>query len=737
MNNPMALLEQGFTNHQAGNLSQAENFYRQALAIDPENPDGLNLLSIIVSESGNTNEAIELLEKAVRGNPGNADFCNNLGQLYKTAGRLPDAIEAYGKALKARPDFSDAHSNLGNALAEAGDIETALNHYREALRIDPENAHAQYNLATALSGRGDHTAAIEGFRSVLAIAPDYPEALNNLAFSLLEQGSIDEASDHLKRALELNPEFAAAHANVGNLFATLSDWKSSLEHYSEATTLEPGRAEAWTGLGNAQESLGHADDALVSYRRAVDADPDDGTALSGLAVKLMAACAWAELTPALERLDGLNRQAGERDEKLPENPFMSLTRTCDLEANAKAAWSWSDEIERTVAGMELSFPMDARRQSKQILTIGYLSSDFCDHVIGHLVHGMFALHDREAFRIIAYSSGEDDGSDYRCEIRENCDEFIDINGRSSAEVAQRINDDEVDILVDLNGYTVGGRLKIAAMRPAPIQIHYLGFPGTVAGFFDYLFLDEVVLDEEEEVHFREKVIYLPPYYYVNDWLPKAAPIPERKEFGLPDDGFVFCSFNKANKIEPVMFECWMMVLKKTPGSVLWLIDDNPVATQNLKQAATEQGVDPERLVFAGKVPKDQHLSRHKLADLGLDTRLYNGGATTWDALAAGLPVITLRGKNVPSRATASMLTGLGLSELVTHDLDAYQALAVKLAGDAQELQRFRDTISENSGTSALFNTETSVRTLEKAYKKVWEEFVSSAEPCSVRISADD
>ena len=737
MNNPMALLEQGLQNHQAGNLKQAEDFYRRALAIDPENLDGLNLLSIIANEFGNTAEAIELLERAVRADPGNADFSNNLGQLYKNAGRLPEAAEAYGMAIKARPDFADAHSNLGNALSAAGDTENAQNHYREALRIDPNNARAQYNLATSLSGRGDHTEAIEGFRSVLALAPDYPEALNNLAFSLLEQGAIDEASDHLKRALEINPEFAAAHANVGNLFAKLSDWKNSFEHYSEATTLEPSRAEAWTGLGNAQENLGHAEDALKSYRRAVDADPEDGTALSGLCVKLMGACAWEEMTPALERLDGFNRQAGEDEEKSCENPFMSLTRTCDLEANAKVAWSWSAEIERAVAGLDLSFPMDGRRQSKSSLTIGYLSSDFRNHVIGHLVHGMFALHDREAFRIIAYSSGEDDGSAYRSEIRDNCDEFIDINGRASADVARRIHDDQVDILVDLNGFTVGGRLEIAAMRPAPIQIHYLGFPGTVGGFFDYLFLDEVVLDEEEEVFFREKVIYLPPYYYVNDWLPEAAPTPQRKDFNLPDDGFVFCSFNKANKIEPVMFECWMTVLKETPGSVLWLIDDNPVATKNLKLAATDQGVDPERLVFAGKVPKDQHLSRHKLAALGLDTRLYNGGATTWDALAAGLPVITLRGKNVPSRATASMLTGLGVGELVTHDLDAYHTLALKLASDAKELQRIRDSVRENAKTSALFNTETSVRILEKAYRRVWEDFAGGIEPRSIHIPAED
>ena len=736
--NPIALLEQGFHHHQSGDLKQAEDFYGQALAFDPENPDGLHLLGLVVNETGRSAEAIGLLERAVRANPANADFANNLGQLYNAAGQPEKAADAYRGALKARPDFPDAHNNLGNALSAAGDTETALTHYREALRLEPNNPRAEYNLATALLGRGEYMTASEGFRRVLSVAPDYADALNNLAFCLMEQGVLEEASDHLKRALDLNPDFAAAHANVGNLFAKVSDWKSSLEHYTLATTLEPDRAEAWTGLGNAQESLGMAEDALDSYRSAAKADPGDGAALSALCLKMMNACAWGELLPITERVDELNAMAAGHGEKLPENPFASLTRTSDLEANAQVAWSWSAGIERAVAGMGLSFPMQDRRHDKPVLTIGYLSSDFRDHVIGHLVHAMFTLHDRDAFRIICYSSGVDDGSDYRKAIEDGADDFIDINGRSSGVVARRIHDDGVDILVDLNGYTIGSRLEIAALRPAPIQIHYMGFPGTVGGFFDYVFLDDVVLSEEEEVHFQEKVIYLPPYYYVNDRRPEAdAEAPKRADYGLADDAFVFCSFNKANKIEPVMFECWMDVLKETPESQLWLIDDNPVATGNLKQAATAHGVDPERLVFAGKVPKPKHIARHRLADLGLDTRLYNGGVTTWDALAAGLPVLTLKGNNVPSRATASMLTAIGLEDLITHDLDAYKALALKLAKDGNTLQGFRETISKNAETAALFNAEKSVRTLERAYKRVWQDFVGGKAPQSVHISAEE
>jgi len=719
-------------------MKEAEDFYRRALKAAPNHPDGLHLLGLVVNADGRTDEAMALLEGAVAANPGNAEFSNNLGQIYKSAERLEDAINAYQGAINAEPNFSDAHSNLGNALVASGQMEAAIGHYQTAIRIDPNNARAHYNLATTLSDRGDRMDAIESFRKVLVIAPDYAEAHNNLAYCLIEQGAIDEASDHLKRALNLNPGLATAHGNVGNLFAFINDWKSSLDHYTRATELDPNRAETWNGLGNAQEKMGKQEDALASYRRAVDADSGNASVLGSLCLRLMGACAWKELKPLLDRLDGLNRDAEEQGRKLGENPFMSLSRSPDLDSSYRVSKSWSSQIERAVAGMAPEFSMQGRRQSKPVLTIGYLSSDFRNHVIGHLVHAMFSLHDRGAFKVIGYSSGQDDGSDYRREIQDGCDEFVDIREMSSLDAARRIFEDEVDILVDLNGYTIGGRLEIAAMRPAPLQLHYMGYPGTVGGgFFDYIILDDIVLDQNEEAFFTEKVIYLQPYYCVSGRRPDPpATQPRRKDFGLPDDGLVFCSFNKPNKIEPVMFACWMDLLKETASSVLWLIDDNPVATENLKLEAAAHDVDPERLVFAGKVPKNQHLARHGLADLGLDTRVYNGGVTTWDALAVGLPVITLRGNHVPSRATSSMLTSLGLEKLIAADLDAYRALALNLAGDHEGLKRLRDSLAENAKNAALFDTETSVRVLERAYQKIWKNFAGGAEPQSVNISRD-
>ena len=256
-----------------------------------------------------------------------------------------------------------------------------------------------------------------------------------------------------------------------------------------------------------------------------------------------------------------------------------------------------------------------------------------------------------------------------------------------------------------------------------------------ADFFDYTILDDVVLDQEEEAFFSEKIISLPPCYMIHDRLAvNPSDIPDRADLGLPAEGIVFCSFNKANKIEPVMFECWMELLKETSDSVLWLSDNNPVATGNLKREAEARGVEPGRLVFAGRVPsKDQHLARLSVADIVLDTRIYNGHVTTSDALAAGVPVITLRGNHGPSRAPASMLTSLGVPGLITRDLDAYRALALELANDRDELERLKGVIAEKSRTSALFDTEAMVRLLERAYRRIWDDFANGREPQSVRI----
>ncbi len=349
------------------------------------------------------------------------------------------------------------------------------------------------------------------------------------------------------------------------------------------------------------------------------------------------------------------------------------------------------------------------------------------------------MHNREEFEIYCYSYGKNDESGYRKKIQRDCDKFVDVRNLSYVDTANRIYEDRVDILVDLMGYTKASRLEICALRPAPIQVNYLGFPGTTgAEFFDYIITDRLVTSEDQADYYSENFVYMPHCFMVSDYTQAISePDWEKADLGLPEESFVFSSLNQAYKIAPSVFDVWMKVLRQVPKSVLWLGQLNATAEQNLKRQAHEKGVSPERLVFAERVPsKDEHLARLRLVDLALDTSIYNGHATTNDALWAGVPVITLKGSHFASRASASLLTAIGLPELITHSLEEYEALAVHLALDSDELRGIRQRLAKNRLTEPLFDTPLFVRNLEKAYKEMWEISWAGQQPRQIQVVED-
>ena len=382
--------------------------------------------------------------------------------------------------------------------------------------------------------------------------------------------------------------------------------------------------------------------------------------------------------------------------------------------------------------------MEDRRARGPRITLGYLSGDFHDHPTAHLMGGLFALHDRDAFRVIAYSHGRDDGSAYRKRLEGECDSFVDIRDMDPGQAARRIYDDHVDILIDLKGHTEGNWLEICALRPAPVVATYLGFPGTTgAGFIDYILTDRIVSPEDHAAFYSETFAYLPHCYQVNDRTQAiAGDRVTRAGCGLPGDAFVFCSFNKNYKIEPAMFGVWMDLLAGTPDSVLWLMRGNDLAEGNLRREAAVRGIAADRLVFAGGLPKDRHLARLGLADLALDTRVCNGHTTTSDALWAGVPVITIKGGHFASRVSASILNAVGLPELVTGSLDAYAALAGELSHDPDRLRQLRDRLAENRLSEPLFDTPRFVKNLERAYQRMWERFVEGSAPRRIEVAED-
>jgi len=357
----------------------------------------------------------------------------------------------------------------------------------------------------------------------------------------------------------------------------------------------------------------------------------------------------------------------------------------------------------------------------EVLKIAYLSGDFRDHPVGHNLINLFRLHDRNKFHVTVFSSGPNDNSIYRRRIEKDCDRFIDIKHIPDIEAAKIIRENRIDILVELMGHTRDNRLKLCAFRPAPLQISYLGYPGTTgANFIDYLIADRTVIPADYEKFYSEKIIYLPESFMIAD-RPHIAPLPERQTYKLPPESFIFCSFNSAYKIEPVMFDIWMKILKQVPQAILWLRGGNSTMENNLRNEANRRKVDPQRLIFAAKVQnKEDHLARLQLADLCLDTRIYNGHTTTLDALWAGTPVITLLGSHFASRVSSSNLKAVGLPQLITDDLESYKNLAISLARKTENLNKIKETLIANCKTAPLFDTEAKTLHLEKAYLKIWQ-----------------
>jgi protein O-GlcNAc transferase len=456
----------------------------------------------------------------------------------------------------------------------------------------------------------------------------------------------------------------------------------------------------------------------------VEIDPDLDMGYSYLIKGLMQVCDWKRLADLMVAFDRLKERPGPKKKKLVEHPFVSIIRHADPALNMAAAKAKACRVSTTVSGLKLHPQFYDKRRRKNKITLGYYSGNIRDHANAHQIHSIFGCHNRKEFEIFCYSGGKDDGSPYYEKIKKDCDTFVDIRNLSDIEAARRIYQDQVDILVDLVGSIDGGRPKIFALRPAPVQIRYLGMPGTSgADFYDYLVTDRIVTPDVDAPFYTERFINMPHCYQVNSIQLVSNRKRTKKDFGLPKEGFIFCSFNTNYKFDRITFHVWMQILEKTPGSVLWLLSQNSAAETNLKAQAESCGVDSDRIIFTEKLPKPVHLSRLELADLALDTRIVNGAASTSDVLRMGLPIITLKGTHFASRMSASILTAIGLPELITHDFEEYEKLAVHLANSGA-LNAIRNKLEKNRKTSPLFDTPRFVRNLESAFRTARDIFLT-------------
>jgi protein O-GlcNAc transferase len=636
-------------------------------------------------------------------------------QLYALAvaqyrrGLTEAAIQTYRRCLVLSPDSPEIHNNLGAALDQAGQLSEAVQCFERALALDPSYVRPLVNLGKVLRLQGRPSEAVANLERALALSPDSPTALTNLGFALADLGRRQDAIRALRRATELDPGLAEAHHGLGRVLLDSGDAAGAVDSLQRAVALKPDFTDACVLLATSLLVSQHLPLALGVVERVLEKAPDNAEALAVAMGCSLRMCEWDKVERLLARSRALQFGASHTQ------PFLLMAVSDDPEEHLQSA-----RVRASTAATGCIALPPPRKWEHNKIRVAYVSGDFYTHATSCLLAELLELHDRSAFEIYGVSFGPDDQSPLRTRVLATFDQCLDARDRSDLEVATWLREHEIDIAVDLKGYTAYCRPGIFAHRPAPIQVNYLGYPGTMAApFIDYLIADQFVIPEAEQPFYTERIVYLPNCYQANDRRRRiSSHPPTRAEMGLPEQGFVFCCFNNSWKITAPVFDVWMRLLASLPGSVLWLLEDNPWAVANLRREASVRGIAADRLVFCRRASNEAHLARHRLADLFLDTFPYNAHTTASDALWTGLPVVTCTGRTFASRVAGSLLHAVGLAELVTTSLDRYEQLALNLARNAEYVESLHARLTSNPRALPLFDTPTLCRYLEGSYGRM-------------------
>ena len=765
--NPNELYARAVEAYSAGDIVAAGAACRAALDADQHHADASFLLGVIAVDQQRFEDARVAFARARTLRPGDARFLHGYGEACRSLGRLEEATEVLREAVRIDPNLAAAHNALGIIALDAGDIDDAVARLTAGIKARPDYARLHLNLGRALQVGQDVEAAIDCYREALRLDPRYTIALNNLGAALHAQGKVAEAVVPLRRAIEITPNYPEAHFNLGNVLAAADDPAAALAAYQEAVRLRPDYFKARLQAGIALDALGRRAEAMAVFESLVQAHPDSREACERLSLLLMVSNQWDRVRHVLKPLaipgtaphnnlvyakqmlcDWGNRAADIDALGALVDTRLAAGNLSGVPPFYSIVFAWSPTRQLEIARAEsrgLSAKHESLRQELAArrpprppgrLRIGYLSGDFYDHAVSHLAQGMFAQHDRHEFEVYGYSYGPADGSRYRWRIEQEIEHFVDVRDMRIGDVARRIAADRVDILVDMMGFSGYTRFEAMAARPAPVQMSWLAYPGTTgANFIDYVIGDRFTTPVENAADFSEQLLRLPHSYLITDHGQPVATASRRRDYGLPETGFVFACINNAYKFEPEIFGAWMRILSQVPGSVLWLKSGGPTMEDNLRRESRHRGVSPERLLFIREnIPKPDHLARLRLADLFLDTHAYNAHTTAVDALWAGLPVLTWPGSTFASRVGASLLAAAELPELIASGLDHYERLAVAMAEAPAEMARLRDTLARNRGTCPLFDTPRFVRNLERGYRAAWAIHEAGERPRSIDVS---
>lgn len=687
--------------HRAGQLAEAEALYQQVLTQQPQHADALHMLGLACYQTNRAALAVQYIAQALAANPRQIDYLNHYGLALRANNQTDAAIKSFQQAILLQPKDLDIQLNLGNTLLSADRFEEAAGYYRRVLRATPKKTDVRDALCHCLT------------------------ALGNQAHTI---GKYAQAEACFHEALQLSASDAMLHYNLGNAQRELGKPLEAAKQYQKAIALNPNDADTFNNLGNVQRELGQLELAIKSYQSALTLNPELHHAKVHLVHQKQHICDWNGLYDDIAEI----RHWVYTKPSAQISPFAFLAMpTTTAEEQKICATHW---VNNRYAGLfkyrqQLNFKYNIHASAPK-LKIGYLSADFRLHPLAFLISELIELHDKNQFEIIAFSYGVNDQSSARARLEQAFNQFHDIRHLSEIDAAKQINACGIDILVDLTGFTQTSRSGVAALRPAPINVNWLGFPGTMGELhniplFDYILTDHFISPPDVANDYVEKLAALPHSYQPNDRKRPVGKMPTRLACHLPENAFVFCCFNQSFKITPEVFAVWMRLLKTVPDSVLWLLDCNVWAKQNLIREATANGVIAERLIFAPRVSIADHLARHTHADLFLDTQPYNAHTTCSDALWMGVPVLSCIGDTFAARVAGSLINAAGLPDLITDTLQDYENKALYFAQNRASLDMIKQKLLTEKSTSNLFETSNFVKALEVIYQNMWQQSLAS------------
>ena len=706
--NPAIFNNRGLALQNLDRLNDALNNYDIALRIKPDYAEALNNRGNVLKELKQPDDALKSYDDALRIKPDYAEAFYNRSLALLSFNRLDDALKSCDDALRIKPSYIEALINRGNLLQELKRLDEALKSYDDALRIIPDHAEALNNRGNVLKSLNRLDDALKSFDNALRINPDYAEAFYNRGNVLKELERLNDALKNFDDALRINPDYAEAFNNRGNVLMELNRQADALKSYDDALRIKPDYAEAFYNQGLALQNLNRLDDALKSYDDALDIKRDYEFLLGTRQHTRMNLCIWSDYEKTAVELKNLISAGTSISSPFP---ILGLIDDLKLQLRCSEIYTESTRPRQKLSNVKKSLDTGSKPR------IGYFSADFHDHATLHLMLEIFKNHSNSLFDFYAFSFGPQTNDPWQKEVKKYFVEFINVREKSDTQVVELSRQLGIDIAVDLKGFTYDGRPSIFANRAAPIQISYLGYPGTMgADYIDYIIADRVVIPEEYKEFYKEKVLYLPNCYQPNITNRRVSEKDNsRKDMGLPESATVFCSFNNPYKITPNMFSIWLEILKSVDSSVLWILCASNTAKNNLIQFANSHGVDSSRIVFASHLPIEEHLKRLPLADVFLDTYPYNAHTTASDSVRMGVPIVTLAGQSFASRVAASILSAVNMQELIVNTPEDYKHLAIRLGSDRGYLQSIKKELETNLLQSPLFDSVTFTRDLEKIY----------------------